>query len=197
MKHLFSDVGYNSNKFLALQATTPYKQSAIIQRQKTFLFLSWILFALLALLLGHLAESRRIKVNPRVKRKCEVLFSLKSFKHFNFRENFLTNHQNLSVLAKVFAKIIIFYLENNKYLQAVYLTCSRLAQIFAKTCQMCHQNIFTKMVTLFHMLPKSFAFFVIDLRNNQHLLIFARNFRENAKINLRKCDTENFCFNPS
>jgi hypothetical protein len=92
-----------------------------------------MLFALVALLLGHLTESRRIKVNPRVKGKCEVSFSRKSSKHFDFRENCQQIHQTLSVVTKIFSKLILFFGHNNKYLQAALRICSRLPQIFADT----------------------------------------------------------------
>ncbi len=185
----------------------PCKKSARIQPEKTFLFLSWILFALLALLLGHLAESERIKVNPRVKPKYEVSFSRKSSKQFQFRKSFLTNHQHLSVLAKVFAKIIIFFWKNNKYLQAASLICSRLTQIFAKT-EMFAWNFAKIYLNLmsskyFHINSHfashvaTFCLFVTDLRNSLHFVDFRKQLSRKCENNFRTCENENFRFNPS
>jgi hypothetical protein len=94
----------SSGGFAVKSHLSQYKQSTRIRPQKTFLFLSWFLFALLALLRGHLVESRRIKVNPRVQRKCEFSFSLNRSNIFYFSENFSKKSPDSFCLEKLLRK---------------------------------------------------------------------------------------------
>jgi hypothetical protein len=104
------------------------------------------------------------------------IFSL-SFKHFNFREN----HEILFVFATILREKRNFFAKRARLFQTASRICSGLVHVFAKISEKqivslqfsqklifsqkavkisCHYNIFTEMVHLFHMLLKSFSFFL-------------------------------------
>ncbi len=97
---------------------------------------------------------------------------------------FRENHKILSVFAKIFATRILF-LQKQQLFSNCVARCSYLTYIeknLGKTNIFawisCHQNIFTKMVPLFHMVLTSFAFFLRNLKTSQLLFFFAKIFGE-------------------
>ncbi len=100
-------------------------------------------------------------------------------KHLHFREKFLTQ-----TFAKTFGETNIFAKICTKTNTVLSRNFSQ-KQIFSRKSATIspHQSIFTKMVSLFHLVLTSFAFFVINLSKSQHLLIFAKFFRFNPRQN--------------
>ncbi len=95
-------------------------------------------------------------------------FICANFSHFSWKPEFFIfreNHKILSVFAKIFATRINFCKNSNFSRTAsrvapvlhIFREDFREKNIFAKISR--HENIFTKMVPLFHILLTSFAFF--------------------------------------
>ncbi len=85
-------------------------------------------------------------------------FSLNELaKQLHFRENSRENYQILNALAQKNSNV-----------------CKKNRKYFAKICHtvICHQNISTKMVPLFHLLLTSFAFFLRNLRKSKLFIVF-------------------------
>ncbi len=116
-----------------------------------------------------------------------IFFFVKSPYSLCFRENFYEIMKNLAktsnflkvprcclthIFAKTFGETNIckksFVIVNNF---AIFMP--KLIFLCKSAEVSCHQNIFTKVVPLFHF-PDKFSIFIIKIRKSQHLLIYAK-----------------------